>query len=52
MNPRVVRYRDKPGLWEDTGDLFDDIWPEYNQHGEELNRYWRELYEDHRPHRP
>lgn len=42
-DPRVVRYSERPELWEKRGDLFDDVRPEYNQHDEELNYYWRLL---------
>ena len=45
MPPRVVRYSDRPELCDALGDLSDEVWPEYNQHGEQLNRYWTRLYE-------
>ena len=46
MAPRVVRYSERPELWERIEDLSSAVWPEYNLHGEELNRYWARLYED------
>jgi hypothetical protein len=40
-----VRYSERPELWDSTGDLFADVWPEYNHHGQVLNRYWDQLYD-------
>jgi hypothetical protein len=40
-----MRYADRPELWDGFGDLFDDVWPEYNTHGEDLNYYWGQLYD-------
>jgi GNAT superfamily N-acetyltransferase len=45
VDPQVVRYSERPELWESLGDLLDGVWPEYNVHGAELNRYWGRLYE-------
>ena len=45
MTVRVVRYRDQPGLWAQIEDLSGEVWPEYNLHGDELNKYWNQLYE-------
>jgi hypothetical protein len=45
VDPQIVRYSDRPELWEGTDELFDDVWPEYNQHGQVLNQYWAELYD-------
>ncbi len=45
MDPQIVRYSERPELWDDLGDLFDGVWPEYNQHGEELNHNWAQLYD-------
>jgi hypothetical protein len=44
VGPQVVRYSERPELWEGTGGLFADIWPEYNLHGQVLNCYWDRLY--------
>ncbi|HEY1624711.1 MAG TPA: hypothetical protein VGG16_13020 [Streptosporangiaceae bacterium] len=46
MNPEVIRYSDRPELWDGLGGLLDDVWPEYNKHGEDLNKYWARLYDD------
>jgi hypothetical protein len=45
VDPQIVRYSERPGPWDALGDLFDGVWPEYNQHGDELNYYWRQLYD-------
>jgi hypothetical protein len=45
VDPQIVRYSERPELWDARGDQFDDVWPEYNQHGDELNYYWRQLYD-------
>jgi hypothetical protein len=34
--PEVVRYIDRPDLWESLGDLSSEVWPEYNLHGDVL----------------
>ena len=41
----MVRFSERPELWPDHGELFDDIWPEYNTHGQELSYYWAQLYD-------
>ncbi len=45
MDPQVVRYSERPELWDDIGELSGEVWPEYNLHGETLNHYWRQLYD-------
>jgi hypothetical protein len=40
VDPQIVRYSERPELWEGTDDLFADIWPECNHHGPILNHYW------------
>jgi GNAT superfamily N-acetyltransferase len=45
VDPRIVRYSERPELWDGLGELFDGVWPEYNLHGDELNYYWRQLYD-------
>ena len=34
---------DRPELWERTKAFAGDVWPEYNRHGDDLNRYWGRL---------
>jgi hypothetical protein len=45
MQPEVVRYSDRPELWDGLDGLSDEVWPEYNLHGEDLNRYFGQLYD-------
>jgi len=40
-----VRYSERPELWDSIRDLSDEVWPEYNLHGETLNHYWAQLYD-------
>ena len=46
MSVRVIRYVERPELWEDTDATSSEVWPEYNCHGDVLNRYWGRLFED------
>lgn len=43
--PQVIRYSERPELWDSISDLSAEVWPEYNVHGESLNRYWPRLYQ-------
>ena len=43
---QVVRYSERPELWDSISDLSAQVWPEYNQHGDVLNSYWGRLYDD------
>lgn len=45
MDLQVARYSERPELWEAITGLSDEVWPEYNRHGETLDRYWAQLYE-------
>jgi GNAT superfamily N-acetyltransferase len=45
VQPRVIRYSERPELWDAITDLSSEVWPEYNQHGDTLNRYWGGLYD-------
>jgi hypothetical protein len=42
---QVVRYSERPELWDDIAGLSDEVWPEYNLHGEFINYYWAQLYD-------
>lgn len=42
----MVRYSERPELWRGVAELTADVWPEYNLHGEVLNRFWPRLYTD------
>ena len=46
MSVRVVRYVERPELWEEADAVSSAVWPEYNRHGDVLNRYWGRLFED------
>lgn len=45
MDPQVVRYSERPELWDGISDLSEEVWPEYNLHAETLNHYWAQLYD-------
>ena len=45
MDPQVVRYSERPELWDSISGLSDEVWPEYNQHGETLDYYWAQLHD-------
>jgi hypothetical protein len=45
VSVQVVRYSQRPQLWERITGLSDEVWPEYNLHGDVLNTYWSRLYE-------
>lgn len=42
----VFTAAERPDLWEQKG-LFDDVWPEYNMHGNHTSTYFRALYPAH-----
>lgn len=46
MSLQLVRYSDRPELRDKSHDLFEDVWPEYNQHGEIVGEYWPSLHTD------
>src|SRR6266571_3127112 len=45
MHPRVIRYSERPELWDRIEDLSAEVWPEYNLHGQTINHYWGQLYD-------
>ena len=45
VDPQVVRYSERPELWDTIDDLSSEVWPEYNTHGDTLNHYWGQLYD-------
>jgi len=45
VDPQVVRYSERPELWDSISGLSEPVWPEYNLHGETLNFYWAQLYD-------
>ena len=46
MSITVVRYSERPELWDDTEALSRAVWPEYNLHGAVLNSYWNRTFDD------
>ncbi|HEU4450701.1 MAG TPA: hypothetical protein VFR63_12065 [Gaiellaceae bacterium] len=48
MTARVHTCAERPDLWERSQEEIRDVWPEYNVHGDVLNRYWARLDEDFR----
>jgi hypothetical protein len=46
MAVTVTRYSERPELWENTEATTDEVWPEYNQHGEVLGPYWGRLFDE------
>jgi GNAT superfamily N-acetyltransferase len=42
---KIVRYSEQPELWDKIGDLSAATWPEYNMHGDVINKYWGGLYD-------
>ena len=42
---KIVSARERPDLIERAGDRSDAVWPEYNKHGDVLNKYWDRLDE-------
>src|SRR5215472_16035919 len=46
VDPRVVRYSERPELWESIVGLSAEVWPEYNLHGATINQYWTRLYDE------
>jgi hypothetical protein len=43
---QVVRYSERPELWKDTATITHEVWPEYNLHSEDSNRYWDRLFDE------
>jgi GNAT superfamily N-acetyltransferase len=39
----AVRFDERPALWDELPDIGAEVWPEYNRHGDILNRYWPHL---------
>jgi GNAT superfamily N-acetyltransferase len=42
----LIRYAERPELWQSSAEISREVWPEYNQHGDVLNRHWGRLFED------
>ncbi len=46
MGIDVIRYSEQPELWDQLDGLAEEVWPEYNLHGDGLNAYWGRLYDE------
>lgn len=46
MGIAAVSYEAGAERWEQMPDITSEVWPEYNQHGDVLNRYWSRLYDE------
>ena len=46
MGTQVIRYSERPELWKDTETITREVWPEYNLHSDDPNRYWDRLFSD------
>jgi GNAT superfamily N-acetyltransferase len=42
----VIRYSERPELWAETDAVSQQVWPEYNLHGNVLNRHWHRLFDE------
>ena len=40
MGNQVIRYSERPDLWDAITVLSEEVWPEYNLHGDVLGGYW------------
>jgi hypothetical protein len=43
---KAITYAEDPALVEALGSLSAEVWPEYNLHGDVMNRFWGRLYEE------
>jgi GNAT superfamily N-acetyltransferase len=46
MGRQVIRYSERPELWQDTATVTQEVWPEYNLHGDVTNDYWDRLFDE------
>jgi GNAT superfamily N-acetyltransferase len=46
MGNQVIRYSERPDLWDAITALSEEVWPEYNLHGDVLIGYWDRLYDE------
>jgi hypothetical protein len=45
VEPDLIRYSERPELWDELDGLTSEVWPEYLRHGD-INKYWSRLYDD------
>jgi hypothetical protein len=43
---KAITHREDPSLLDRIEGLSAQVWPEYNMHGDVMNRFWGRLYED------
>jgi GNAT superfamily N-acetyltransferase len=43
---KLIRYSERPELWACSDEITDEVWPEYNQHGDVTNAYWGRLFDE------
>jgi GNAT superfamily N-acetyltransferase len=41
----LVRYSERPEVWDATADVSAEVWPEYNRHGEVLSRNFARIFD-------
>ncbi len=46
MGNQVIRYSERAELWDAITALSEEVWPEYNLHGDVLGGYWDRLYDE------
>jgi GNAT superfamily N-acetyltransferase len=46
MGKQAIRYSERSDLWKDTALITREVWPEYNLHSEDPNRYWDRLFDE------
>lgn len=46
MDLQVIRYPDRPDLWQDSDARTREVWPEYNLHGDHTNAFWDRLFDE------
>jgi GNAT superfamily N-acetyltransferase len=45
MSLELVRYSERPELWDQSGEVSAEVWPEYNLHGDVLSPNWGRLFD-------
>jgi len=43
---KVIRYTEQPELWANSAEITQEVWPEYNLHGDVVNPYWGRLFDE------
>jgi GNAT superfamily N-acetyltransferase len=45
MNLTLVRYSERPELWETSADVSSEVWPEYNLHGDVMSHNFGRIFD-------